>query len=536
MNLLIVDDERIIIEDIRSSVNWDSLHIERVYEAISAEEAKRVCSGCHVDIMLCDIEMPQVNGLELLAWVKDEYPETEVIILTCHASFSFAKEAIRLKCMDYLLKPVNVAELETIVKSAQAKIWGKEKLKESSSLGQFWVRHQPVFVEKFWMDILNGVIESRPAAICEEADNRNILYQDDMRFLPLLIAIKSWNCDTLQDEIMVQQAVRKAASALFCENGLNSIFVSLEQDYILGIIPMNEEMDVAFLQKICGQFINLDPNKNRELGCYIGRICMGHGLIGVVEELKLMDMNNVAQSSGVFFLRNQAAGTGSQIAMDMDGLTILLRTGRAEEFLAQVRSSLNEKARTNTLDRGYLIAFRHDIEQILYCVLHEYGISAHQLFSGEKWYLQYNRATESFQEMLHWAQDAVGRTELYIQKFHRPNTAADQIKKYIRDNMDQDLSRESIAKQVYLNPDYLDRLFKKETGMSVNKYVQKLRIEYAQVLLGGNKYSVNQIAMMVGYTNMSNFSAMFKRSTGLAPADYRRSLCTKKREFEVDYS
>jgi two-component system, response regulator YesN len=113
--MLIVDDEIHVVKGLMASLNLERLQISSVYSAFNIRQAKEVLLAHPVDIMLCDIEMPQGSGLELLEWARTQSPNTETIFLTSHADFAYAKQAIQLGCLDYLLKPVPDEELEKTV-------------------------------------------------------------------------------------------------------------------------------------------------------------------------------------------------------------------------------------------------------------------------------------------------------------------------------------------------------------------------------------------------------------------------------------
>lgn len=120
MNLLLVDDEIVSIKGIQKGVSWELLPFDQVFTATNALIAKSILKKEKIDIMLCDIEMPGESGLKLLEWVRTEKMSTECIFLTCHEEFDFARRAIKLKGLDYLLKPVPYDELtDVLLKAAE---------------------------------------------------------------------------------------------------------------------------------------------------------------------------------------------------------------------------------------------------------------------------------------------------------------------------------------------------------------------------------------------------------------------------------
>lgn len=122
MNLLIVNDEELTAETMRSEMNWPKYGIDEVYTAYDTIQAKDVIGQKTVDILLCDIEMPGDNGIELLRWVRREKLPIECIFLTCHPSFEYAKEAISLDCQDYILIPAQYEDIGAGIKKVVDRI------------------------------------------------------------------------------------------------------------------------------------------------------------------------------------------------------------------------------------------------------------------------------------------------------------------------------------------------------------------------------------------------------------------------------
>lgn len=111
MTLLIVNDEKLTADTMKEDIPWQQYGIDEVYTAYDAELGKTSILDNNIDIMLCDIEMPGENGLELLSWVREKEKNIECVFLTCHASFDYAKEAISLGCQDYILIPAKYDEI-----------------------------------------------------------------------------------------------------------------------------------------------------------------------------------------------------------------------------------------------------------------------------------------------------------------------------------------------------------------------------------------------------------------------------------------
>lgn len=127
MNILIVDDEVLVLSLIRRCINWNKLGIEETFYAYNAMEARRLMEEKNIHIVVCDIEMPQENGLHFLRWVKDNYPGTIKIILTGFPDFQYAQDAIDIGVFKYLLKPVSFEKLSKAVTAAMSEVKPKEE-------------------------------------------------------------------------------------------------------------------------------------------------------------------------------------------------------------------------------------------------------------------------------------------------------------------------------------------------------------------------------------------------------------------------
>lgn len=139
MKLLIVDDEYIAVEGVMNGVNWDSLGFEQVYQAYSYSDAIQVFQKSYVEVLVCDIEMPDGTGLELVEWVNAHSPETQCIIMSCHDEFEYARQALSLRCLDYVLKPVRYPTLTAILKKAMETVEERRHKARMETFGQQYI-------------------------------------------------------------------------------------------------------------------------------------------------------------------------------------------------------------------------------------------------------------------------------------------------------------------------------------------------------------------------------------------------------------
>jgi two-component system response regulator YesN len=520
--LLIVDDERIAIEGIKSGVRWSDVGIGRLLEAQSAEQAKAVFRQERVDLMLCDIEMPQGTGLELLEWVREHYPATETIFLTCHADFGYAKQAIQLGSLDYLLKPIPYPELEDAIRRAIVKLDEHKRLNEFSQYGKYWVRHQPLLVERFWLDILGQNITGTAEAIGRAAAERNIPFSDEMTFLPVFIHIRRWyKAITSRDEKIMEYAVRKSAEEVLLLSPEHGVLLTVGKgEFLVMLNGESRQAAAEALKEACERFVDACLMYFfAGVACYIGEPAQGHGMASAFTKLRKLDENNVAHDHGVFAMRDPDAFPIGHLPPDMGVWSVLLEEGDRDKLLQRVEQYMGMQVTSNHLNPELLNRFIQDFHQMIYYVMQVKGVQAHQLFGDSESTELHMSATRSATDALAWIRHIVDKVLPFVAE--RQQSVVDKAKTYIRERLAEDISREDIAGHVYLNPDYLTRVFKKETGLSVSDYLMQQRLGLAAELLSSTDLPVGTIAAKVGYANFSHFSRMFKKHTGLGPVEFR---------------
>ncbi|MDO4276272.1 MAG: response regulator [Eubacteriales bacterium] len=142
MTVLIVNDEVWTADMMKEEVDWEGCGIDQVKTAYDADGARKQLMEGQVDILLCDIEMPGENGIELLRWVREKEYDAECIFLTCHANFIYAQEAVKLNCLDYILMPARTEEIQEVLCKVVQGIQKKRDNRQLEQYGARWVESQ----------------------------------------------------------------------------------------------------------------------------------------------------------------------------------------------------------------------------------------------------------------------------------------------------------------------------------------------------------------------------------------------------------
>lgn len=530
--LLLVDDEVHAIEGVKSDLEMEKLGIEQLFTAYNMKQAKAILQCEKVDIMLCDIEMPQGSGLELLSWVKEHHPSVITIFLTSHADFKYAKEAIQLGSLDYLLKPVLASELESVINRAREIIDHNSEVSRNKQSHQLWMKHRALVVERFWLDLINHTIPSHPDSIRKQAEHLQLPILEGNTYLPMLISVQKWNRPlSRRDEKIMEYALKNSAEEIIIGKQLNGIFFFLDRGKMLGIISIEkiEANDHEQLMKECYHYLEKCMQYfHCDISCYFGKIVEPQHMADMVATLRQRDRNNVAFYNKVFPYVDALDISHSIELPESNVWLSLLKTGTKDGVIEEVENYLQRLVQKQMIDANILHQFHQDFMQALYSFLNISGIQARRLYGDEISRSLSELAGRSVDDLLTWVHHALDKAVNQAKAVEETETVVQSVRRYIIKNIDQDLSRDMIASHVFLNPDYLSRILKKETGYSVSDYVLNERINLAKELLSQTNIPISSIAASVGHTNFSHFAKIFKKHTGLGPTDYRNQAVRKE--------
>jgi two-component system, response regulator YesN len=526
LNVLLVDDEKIFIDDIMSSIDWNKLDIDDTFSALNIRKAKEIIETEHIDIVLCDIEMPQGNGLELLAWIKDHYSYIESIILTCHVDFTYAQQALKVGCMDYILKPIQNDVLETAIQKAIKRIDSSSYLQQYSRFGEYWIKYHSVISEKFWIDLIGRAIGPDPQDIEKEAKERNIPYSADVKYLPILFSVKNWlkKCSPY-DKKMKIFGLKNIACETILSDGLKGQILELSDDKFLLLIPLqiNKDINLDHIKYLCSScIVSCQKHFECNLACYLENCSSAFGLPDAVDNLIELDKENISYENQVFLLSEFINHAVFVQIPDMKPWSVMLFEGKADTVISEINEYFSGLTAKKYLNADLLKQFLQDFMQMIYKLFESNGIPAHQILDNKEPIELYENATRSLGDLMSWLTYAVNLSVSLLSFSKNSDEVIERIKNYIDMNLNFNITREDLAEKFFINADYLDRVFKKEFGFTVTKYMCSQRISLAKRLLSETNVNVSDIATSLGFTNFSHFSTVFKKLTLLSPSEYRK--------------
>ncbi|OPH52200.1 hypothetical protein BC351_33250 [Paenibacillus ferrarius] len=522
-NLLIVDDEIYAVEALKSGVKWASLGFTGIYEAYNIQNAQEILKMTAIDLVICDIEMPGGNGFELLEWIRLHYLDMATLFLTCHAEFKYAQRAIQLGTHDYLLKPVDYADLKETVRRIAKSMQEERDWKASQGMAQaFWETKKPMLVERFWQDVLSSRIATSTEPMGKALQEFAVPFNpEQMEVLPILISIEEWTqVLTERDEELMEYAMRKVAEEIVLKgmagctiqerNGANVIFLYVDK---------MARMDINEIVRRCEAFIQYSGRHFYcKASCYIGEPSPIEQTKLICEALLKIEFDNIKRSQTVHLYKPMKEESARFRAFDLSGWPSLIEQGNETELHQRIYQ-LFAAFKFEGGNAESLLIYYHSILQTIYSVLHKRGKYVQEVFA-ETEALEMALIPKTIRQMEEWAVRVTGVVSRYVKTDE--DSIVRKVKDYIHAHLDDRIERPELAELVHLNPAYLSRLFKKETGESLSEYILTEKMKLSQQLLRGSSKPISEIAQVAGYSNLSYFSKAFKKLFNVSPLAYRK--------------
>ncbi len=528
MEAIIIDDDMPTVDVILRSMDFGKLGIDNVHSAYNIASAKKLFEEHNIDIAVCDIEMPKGSGLDLIRWARENGYETEFIFLTSHEKFDYARQAIEYNASGYVVKPFNPDRMEAEIITAIQKIHERMKSKEAS-IYEEWYSGNLEYVESgFWDDVLRQRILEDRETISREIDHRKLKVDADGTYR--LFLFSGGTMDLIEESMegegvgAYEKEVIRFFSDKMGEGGNQNRFVTYHNKNIVYTVFVADEsagMTDFFSQDLL--------NEAREkfgiaITLYISEPCSIEELYKAGIHMEELDRNNVASKGRIFHENDQIVMASSEgHILDQEQIRLLLGEKKKKELLNLLKFSMESMAAQKKLDAAALTEMKQDLLQAVYVYLYGKEIQATQLFADDAFSSLERQATDSVVNMVRWQVYMITKTIDYVTEVEQSDSIVSKAKSFVAAHYKEDISRNEIAESVFLTPEYMAKMFKKETGISIKQYITDFRIAKAKELLSAPNARVSDVAAEVGFDNFSYFSTVFKKATGLSPNEYAKN-------------
>jgi two-component system response regulator YesN len=533
--VLLVDDEAIVREGIRERIDWKALGLICAGDSENGMEAMEAVDRLQPDIVLTDINMPFVDGLELTRYIVEQHPLTKVIILTGFDDFTYAQQACKLRVHDFILKPITALELRKVLEKVKAEIdEEKRKLEDLGRLKRQLNESLPLLKERFLERLVTSSVHGR------ERDERMAYFHISLNgpcYMSLVIDIDQFPEDhgNTDKELLRFAVYNMVHEVLETETG--SVVFRNRDEKVIAILSGDEAEPLYDKVQLMSEKVRhlIESYFKFTVTVGIGRPCSS------IKELPKSYESALSALEYRFLL-----GTNKVISiMDMEGhrisseenqqeweqrLISSIKTGTEQELIKMLQTVI-QHYRTSfpSMQRCYIHIQRLIISIIR--ALSDLGLKEEEVFGGNVNPITYIYDVQTLEEMESWLIDCSRHAIRRITE-NRNDFCENQVREavaYLKEHYsDETLSLAKICKHVHMSTSYFSSVFKSRTGKTFVEYLTAERMEKAKELLKLSSLKTYEIAARVGYQDPHYFSMLFKKIIGDTPTEYRQKCSAEK--------
>jgi two-component system response regulator YesN len=504
--VFLTDDEPFILDGLRDALDWSSFELEIVGTAENGQSALEKLREMRADILITDISMPVMNGLELIREARSIYRDLHVIILSGFNDFDYLKQGMRLGIENYLLKPINLNELKATLEGII------EKLDSRIKGSQDWLQEDiGVLRDNIVNRWLRG--EIGPGELHERAEMLGL----DLD--------KEWIQVALGEGSFHKEALRLELHRLAERDGFGIPFT--DRDGTAGVVMFPEHPEHG--EKIVRELLDLLQSAlpGEDIRISIGDVVSGeeqagHSYEQAKKAMEFAFIHPKLELLEYVSLANQLLSADKSLSLDWSDYAKLLAAKETDRMHAKIDEDFARLAEAPGMTPARLQ--NAALELILHLKLELGAIKK----TTETELIREDTArrvmgAETLSAMTAIVKE-IGEIAVDSLVSDTKSPVIGQILAKIHENCAEELSLKSLSAKYNIHPVYLGRLFQKETGDSFSEYLNRFRIERAKELLGNPALKVNEIARMVGYWEMGYFYKQFKKHVGVSPTEYKSLL------------
>ncbi|MFK4471227.1 two-component system response regulator YesN [Paenibacillus sp. RC73] len=562
VQILLVDDESYVTESLVATIPWEALGIERVHQAASALAAVDVLEAYDIDILVTDIRMPGMTGLELIVEVNERWPHIRCLLLTGYADFDYAKKALQLKAFDYILKPVDDEEFMKCVSAAIDSL--KEEWEAFNKVHQLQYNRRTDF-GVLRTHLMHDLVLGRDLSVQmieDKLSQYEIMLRTGQPADMLLIQMGKHFSDMDYHSVsLIEYAIGNIAEEVLapdfhvwhCKAPHDCLIVLIESNWNNNLekhgIHHKEESDDVPEQHEMKRIteISMDEHSSilrasietfrKNVSNYLkGEIYVTvTGWFMFPEELpkayqtaiRSLYWNHREEADTLLFVDEQTEQSHRSVK-SLEGLympptlTHLLESRQWEEAEAKLNRVFG-KIEEAGYTREHLYELFISVTSAFMYTAHKQGRFITQMDQTGFDPLHAQKMVQSFSNLKEWIFSMMNKlkSEWSASEQSAKSYVVKQVQELISQDKGQELSVKTLADQVYLHPVYLSKIYKAETGEGLGDYIIRMRMERALYLLKYSNKKIYEITTELGYQNPQYFSKMFKKHYGMTPHEFR---------------
>lgn len=513
---LIVDDDYLVRMFLLAITDWEREGFHIVDHVQDGEQALKKIEELEPELIITDISMPVMDGIELVKEIKKRQIQCRIVVLSCHDDFNYVKEALKHGADDYILKNAfNKKNIDDILDNFRTKIdEGRKEAKEREKLLELADLGSNELKKKFLNHIINHQYDYNQLIQKSQINGIDLsLLKTAVIEIRILKSYESDNKFDQKNQDIIFYGLIGMSNKIMGKEHKYEIIAMKDYNYTL-IIDGGSITSHLMLSRVANQFHTF-IEKEYQLSSVIGisDICIGkESLKHAYSHAKQALERSFYKKNMMFFheLKNFTHTKKMSFNRFYDDIRKLLMTVDIEKIMERSREQIAyfEKEYTKP---AIVIGWMKEMDKILKIhreqQIYEYITSIDQV----------KEMIETYREHIHYYPNIPTKIT---------NITVAQAIEYINNNYKKTISLTSVAESLKVNATYLSRLFKQETKMNFTDYVATCRIDNAKSLLSGTNEKIKDIAMKCGFYEYRYFCKTFKKMVGESPLSYRKDINT----------
>lgn len=527
MKAIIIDDETHVREGLLLLAEWKRFGIQEVFEAKDGEEARNMIIKHQPEIIFTDMNMPKLDGIELLKWLSKNEMTSKIIVISGYDDFHYMRNAITYGSYDYLLKPIDPSLLNETLERAVSD-WKKEALKRESTIETNRVINE--VKPLYWDHIFSNVV-SNQAISSETVQKINKEFGINLNEVECTISlvfispkiIEKFNGDknlaffTLLN--ICNEIVRSKQNG-FCFRNVNK-----ENEIV--VLLWNNKNEIEILKKIQTEIY--------KFSCINALFSVGKPLSPIKDAyhsarktLLKHNMIEYSKRNNIVCYQDITSGPNLHLFDFAEDIKWAIQSSSIEQMEEIIQKIFHTLESKHVLSYEQVSVWEEQFEILRKNWLKEYNTNEDVTFYkgtnywDEKGLFSFDKFKEEkrkeFYELIHLLNDV---------RYKKETSSIQEIEAFLRKNYEKDITLQEIAERFFLSREYISRKFKQEYHETLTNYLTKIRIEKAKELLENPHLKVYEISYKVGYQNEKYFSKVFKKLVGFTPNEYRVHVMSK---------
>jgi two-component system, response regulator YesN len=532
LNVIIADDEPIIRRSLKGKIDWNTLGFNIVGEASNGLDVLNLAKSNEPDIILTDMKMPLMDGIQLLKALSENGIKSKVIVLSAYSSFNYTHAAVKCGAFDYILKPIDASELIEVLLRVKESIESERTQTFKNANVPPLQENLPILKENF----LNSFVSSGII------DENNL--ESNLTNLGVSLSHKNYVCIAIMipelQTIVQNTFLDDYDKAFICITNLIQNFSSnmgfsvstfrnslyLYNFYVIFGFSSDSLLQIEMLERLKS---DIEKFLISEILIGVGQTCKSFHEINLsfTQALDALNYRDIISNSCIIY---------SDTLRQNGSIPISLSLEKEKAFLTSLEICNWEEMESNVLQLfeyvrscktlSFRQVYKLFSELLFLCdrILRKYDGNLEQIFNEDITSIDYIACKGSLPHLENWFSHVITKIMKFIlaSKSKNMGKVIDEIKNYIDEHYFEEVSLNDMSKKYYMNKSYLSALFKKCIGQNFVDYITSVRMKKAAEYIKSKKCKIYEVAQLVGYTDERYFARLFKKYIGVNPNEFKK--------------